>query len=107
MIVDSLRSLVSRRPGWVVGAWLVLAVAVGAMAPDLTRLAAEGQARVLGRDAESLRAAELVARSWPEQAYESLAVVALHREGGLADGDREFGRRFSRSFDVKARPGEI
>src|SRR5215216_6203305 len=104
MTLDSLRSLVSRRPEWVVGGWLALAVAVGLLAPDLTRLAAEGQAKLLGRDAESLRAAELVGQSWPGQAYESLAVVALHREGGLTAADRVFGARLAWQFELADRP---
>ena len=44
MVLDPLCSMVSRRPGRVVAAWIVVAVAVGFMAPNLTRLAAEGQA---------------------------------------------------------------
>src|SRR5262245_7588649 len=107
MILDSLRSTVSRRPGWVVGAWLAAVVAVGATAPDLTRLAAEGQARLLGRDSESLRAAELVGRSWPEQAYESLAVVTLHRPGGLTGADRRFAHHLARVFQDRGGPREI
>ena len=50
----------SRRPAWVVAAWLILAVVVGVTSPNLTRLAAEGQAKLLGSEAESRRAAELV-----------------------------------------------
>ena len=38
-----LRYLVTRRPGWVVALWVASAVVVGLCAPDLTRLAAEGQ----------------------------------------------------------------
>jgi uncharacterized membrane protein YdfJ with MMPL/SSD domain len=53
-----LRSWVTGRPGRVVVIWVAAAVAVGLSAPDLTRLAAEGQSQLLGRDAESLRAGE-------------------------------------------------
>ena len=57
MALDSVRSLVSRRPGWVVAAWLLVAVAVGLGSPSLSRLAAEGQAQVLAEGAEGHRAA--------------------------------------------------
>ncbi|MDR3638336.1 MAG: hypothetical protein P4L84_31325, partial [Isosphaeraceae bacterium] len=82
MSLDGLRSTVSRRPGVVIAVWLSAAAAVGLFAPNLTRLAADGQAKLLARDAESLRAAEAIGRAWPDQAYESLAVAALHRPGG-------------------------
>jgi putative drug exporter of the RND superfamily len=44
---------VSRRPGWIVLIWLAVAVTVGALAPDLTKLAAEGEAKTLASDLES------------------------------------------------------
>ena len=50
-----LRSMVTGRPGWVVVVWVAAAGAMGFSAPNLTRLAAEGQANLLGGDAESLR----------------------------------------------------
>ena len=80
----------SRRPGWIVAIWLAVAAAVGCFSPNLTRLAAEGQAKMLPSDAESLRAAELVKQSWPDQAYEAMAVAVLHRPGGLTDADRQY-----------------
>src|SRR4051794_23907789 len=99
MNMDSLRSFVSRRPGWVVASWFVVAIAIGLLAPDLTRLAAEGQAKMLGRDAESVRAAEVVGRGWPDAAYESLVVVALHRGEGLTESDLAYGRRLAARFE--------
>src|SRR4051812_11495438 len=105
MSLDSLRSLVSRRPVWVVGFWTALALSVGLLAPDLTRLAAEGQANLLtGADSESLRTALEVGKDWPDQYYESLAIVALHRKGGLTEPDREFARRLADRIDGPDRP---
>ena len=104
MLLDSLRSMVSRRPGWVVGFWFAVAAAVGLLAPDLTRLAAEGQAKLLARDAESLRAATVVGQAWPDQSYESLAVVALHRPGGLTPADLAYARRLADRIGRPAAP---
>lgn len=104
MVMDSVRRFVSRRPAVVAVVWLGLAAAVGLGAPDLTRLAAEGQAKVLGDDVESRRAAEVMARAWPGQAYESLAVAALYRPEGLTAGDRYYARRLARAFEGPARP---
>lgn len=101
-ILQRSRGVVCRHPGWVLGAWVLVASAVYALAPDLTTLAAEGQSRMLGRDAESRRAAELVRRAWPDQTYGSLAVSVLHREGGLTDADRAFARDLAKRFQEGA-----
>jgi RND superfamily putative drug exporter len=82
-------------------------LAVGLIAPNLTRLAAEGQAKMLPRDAESLRAAEVVAAAWPDQAYESIAVVALNRASGLTDADLAYARRLAARFERADRPAEL
>ena len=82
-------------------------MAVGLLAPNLTRLAAEGQAKMLPRDAECLRAAEMVGQAWPEQAYESTAVVALHRGEGLTAGDLAYARRLAARFERADRPREV
>src|SRR3954469_18908219 len=102
-----LRTLVCRRPGWVVVCWFVLTAAVGWRAPDLSRLAAEGQARLLGQGAESRRAAEVVRRAWPDQSFESLAVVVLHRPGGLTAADRVYARRLAERFVAPDPPPEV
>ena len=86
--LDAMRTFVSRRPGWIVTIWLAAAMVVGCLSPNLTKLAAEGQAKMLASDAESRRAAELVKQSWPDEAYEAMAVAVLHRPGGLTAADR-------------------
>ncbi|MGO9468627.1 MAG: MMPL family transporter [Isosphaeraceae bacterium] len=96
-----------RRPGWVVAVWLLATTIVGCLAPSLTRLAAEGQAKTLAGDVESQRAAQMVRQSWPEQSYESMAVAALHRPGGLREEDRQFARRLAKRFEAADRPREI
>ena len=99
-----MRVFVSRKPALIVAIWLALAVAVGCLSPNLTRLAAEGQAKMLASDAESRRAAELVNQSWPDQAYESMAVAVLHRESGLTPDDMQYALRLSERFEAPAAP---
>ena len=53
MPIDRLRAVLGRRPAWVVVVWLILALGVGLTAPNLTKLAAEGQSKLLGNEAES------------------------------------------------------
>jgi RND superfamily putative drug exporter len=107
MSMDALRSVVCRRPWWVIGCWLAAALAIGLLAPDLTRLAAEGQAKMLPESAESLRAAALVGKAWPDQAYESTAVVALHRAAGLTSADLAYARRLAARFERSDRPAAV
>ena len=107
MGLGAIRDLASRRPLWVIGSWLIVAAVVGILSPDLTRLAAEGQARMLAGGAESRRAAELVRQCWPDQAYESMIVAVLYRPAGLTDADRRFGARLARRFEAVERPDEV
>jgi RND superfamily putative drug exporter len=107
MSLDTLRNVPSRRPIWVVSAWTILALGIGLAAPDLTRLAAEGQSKLLGRESESRRAAELVRRAWPDQSYESTVVLALHRSSGLTEADRQFARELAGRFEAANRPRTV
>jgi RND superfamily putative drug exporter len=101
------RTLLGRRPAWVVGVWVALAVIVGLTSPNLTRLAAEGQSKLLGKGSESRRAAELVRQAWPDQAYESTVVLALHRPAKLTDADREFAARLAERFEAADHPHNV
>ncbi len=107
MGMEAIKRLAIRRPGWVIGTWLVVAGVVGVLSPDLTRLAAEGQARMLAGGAESRRAAELVRQCWPDQSYESMIVAVLHRPGGLTGADKQYAATLARRFEAAGRPGEI
>jgi len=108
MAIDRLRSVVTRRPGWVIGFWLILASFVALASPDLTRLAAEGQAHLVAEDAESSRGADLIRQAWPDQSYESQVVVALSRPSGLTAGDHAYARRLEARFEsADARPSSL
>ncbi len=108
MPFDSVRWFVTRFPWRTVAFWLVVTAVAVAVSPDLTKLAAEGQAKLLPKEAESAQAADMIRRIWPDQAYESLAVLALHRPGGLTDADRVFARKLATVLDRSPeRPAEI
>ena len=51
--------------------------------------------------------AEEVARAWPDQAYKSIAVVALQRSEPLTRADRAFALRLSERFLTADRPREV
>src|SRR5262249_40866698 len=83
------------------------AFTVGLAAPDLTRLAAEGQAHLVAEDAESSRGARLIREAWPDQSYESQVVVGLFRPSGLTPEDHDFARRLSGRFEQReGRPSD-
>jgi RND superfamily putative drug exporter len=107
MPLDPLCNILGRKPVWVVAAWLIAALVVGLAAPDLTRLAAEGQSKLLGSESESRRAAEMVRKAWPDQSYESTAVLAIHRPAGLTEADRRLARALEGRFSAADRPREI
>ena len=102
--MEAMRTFVCRRPVWIVTIWLAVAMVVGCLSPDLTKLAAEGQAKMVGSDAESRRAAELVKQAWPDEAYEAMAVAVLYRPGGLSEADRGYALRLSQRLEDKKRP---
>ena len=108
MWYDSIRKFVTQYPSWVVAGWLVLAAGVGLLAPNLTRLAAEGQAHLIDDQAESTLGAKIVRAAWPDQSFESQVVVALEREAGLTAADHDFARRLADEFATTAeRPTNI
>ena len=107
MSLDAIGTMICRKPGWIVVIWLVAAGVVGGFSPDLTKLAAEGQAQDARLGAESRRAAELVKQSWPDEAYEAMAVAVLYRPAGLTEADQQFARRLSRRFEGRSVPAEV
>jgi putative drug exporter of the RND superfamily len=107
MPLAQLRSIVTERPGCVVLAWFVAAMASVCFAPNLTRIAALGQANLLGRDAESFAASEALRRAWPDRAYESLAVAALYRSGGLTADDLSYATRLAERTGGEDRPQAV
>jgi RND superfamily putative drug exporter len=107
MPFDALRWFVSRRPAVVVGFWvLALALVVG-LAPDLTRLAAEGQASLLPERSESAIAARMLEAGWPEQWFDSSAVLGIHNPEGIRPEDRQFAITLAERFRAPDRPEVI
>ena len=98
MTLDTLRGVVTRRPFHIIAGWAIVAVVVGLLAPDLTRLTAESETLLLDKSAESARAEALLKTHWPEQSYESMAVAVLHRPTGLTAADREYASRLADAF---------
>ena len=92
-LFEAVRWWVTRRPWHVIAIWVGLAAAVLVFAPNLSELAAEGQAKLLPHDIESVVAGEWVAKAWPEQAYISLVAIAIERGSGLTSDDHAYVER--------------
>lgn len=107
MAWEHLGRIISRRPGWVIAAWLATTLAVVLAAPDLTRLVDRREAALLPVDCESARAAALVASAWPDRSSASSVVAGLHRAGGLTAADGEYARRLAVRFRAKDRPAPV
>jgi RND superfamily putative drug exporter len=107
MPLQALRWFVSRHPGRVVAGWLLAALVMFLVSPNLTRLAAEGQARLLPSDAESVRAKAIIREVWPDQWYESVLVAALHRPEGLTEADKDYARALARRLEQPERPEPV
>ena len=103
MTLDALRGVVTRRPFHVIAGWAAVALVVGLLAPDLTRLTAESEAMLLDKSAESARAEALLKTHWPDQSYESMAVAVLHRPTGLTAADRATAVRLADAFEAPDR----
>jgi putative drug exporter of the RND superfamily len=108
MAFERVRAVVTQRPGWIVSFWVVVALIFGLAAPDLTRLAAEGQAHLNDENSESFRGASMIHELWPDQAYESEVVAALLRPAGLTAEDHAYARRLAdRLSSTPGRPSSI
>jgi len=105
--VSSSIATMLNQPYKVILAWIVVAATVGLCAPNLTRLAAEGQAKLLSTNSESSKAAEILRSSWPDQASASMAVLELYRPSGLTPADRDFANRLAKRFEGPDHPREI
>lgn len=84
-----------------VTAWVVTAVAVLALAPNLTRLAAESFGSLLPDEAESMVATRLIRETWPDRSQNSVLIAILNRddEAGLTAADKEFASEIARRFE--------
>lgn len=106
-LVDSLRWWVSRHPLVILAGWIVAAALIVYFAPNLTQLAAAGQARLLPKDSESGRAAAIVRQGWPGQWFGSLAVLGFHRPAGLTESDLAYCQRVVEALRAKDKPPGI
>jgi RND superfamily putative drug exporter len=91
---------VTSRPWLVVAAWVTAAGLVLALAPNLTRLAAESFGILLPDDAESMVAARLIRQAWPDRSQGSVAVVVLRRASGLTQDDGGFAAALAARFET-------
>ena len=84
---EKLGSLATRRFVWVIGAWIVVAGIVSAVAPDLGDVATYDETAFLTADAESIRAVDILAENWPEDEFGNSAAIVVSHPGFLRASD--------------------
>ncbi len=84
---ERLGALATRRFIWVIGAWIVVAGIVNAVAPQLRDVATYDETAFLTADAESIRAVDVLARNWPEDDFGNSAAIVVSHAGGLRPSD--------------------
>src|SRR5262249_34166101 len=99
--------IASRRPAWVIAAWVAAALVVFLAAPDLTGLVAGRTLHLLTSDAESRCASALVRSTWPEQASDSTIVVGIRRATGLTAADYLYAARLGQRFGQPDHPAGL
>lgn len=108
MTFGKLRWFVTRHPLPIILFWVLLTGTLVAVSPDLTKLAAEGQANLLPALSESSVASALVRETWPDQSYQSTLVLGLRREKGLLPGDHKYATEVSKAIEnAPTRPKEL
>lgn len=84
--------LAERRFVWVVAGWAILAGLLNAVAPTLDEVATFDETAFLSADAQSLRAARLLERDWPEDEYGKSGAIVFAREPRLRESDHAYAR---------------
>lgn len=84
---EKLGDLATRRFVWVIGAWIVIAGIVNAVAPALRDVATYDETAFLTADAESIRAAGLLADNWPEDEFGNSGAIVVSRPRFLRASD--------------------
>ena len=102
-----LRAVVTSRPGWVIALWAGAAVIVGVCARTCRSSRPLVREPTLVKRQRACRAGEALRVAWPEQAYESLAVAALYRQGGLLAGDLGYAKRLAARIEEQDHPKAV
>jgi putative drug exporter of the RND superfamily len=86
-VFERLGKLATRRFGWVILAWLVVAGVVQAVAPALRDVATYDETAFLTADAESIQAVDVLAENWPNDEFGNSGAIVITHDGGLRRQD--------------------
>ena len=81
-VFSRLGSFVTRRPWWVICAWVVAAVVIVAVAPSLSSVSSSDQTSFLPNSYESMQAQQLADRTFPQNADATGIFVVQRADGG-------------------------
>ena len=81
-------AVVERRAWWIIGAWLITAIALMLFAPSLNDVGSQDTADFLPADAPSQQADRILSATFPDDPTREAAIVVVARDGGLTEHDR-------------------
>lgn len=82
--------VVEARARWVLGLWVLAAVALTLIAPSLNDVGSTDTADFLPADAPSQQADQVLARLFPDDPTRESSIVVFARDGGLTDADAAY-----------------
>ena len=104
---DRLGRLVLKLRFVLVAAWVVGAIAFGALGPSLAQVGSADETSFLPKNAESLAALNVLAAAFPSDSAPSTALIVFSRQSGLTDADRAAIEGLSAWFEGTSRPAAV
>ncbi len=99
MFAKRFASLINRHWAWLLVGWIVLAIALKAIAPTWDEIARDGDLEYLPPSVPSLRGEKLLQEAFPNEKAHSQVSIVLSRDGEkLLPDDRRFGLAIAESI---------
>ena len=104
---ESLGKFVVRNRTWVVLGWLVLALFMVLCAPSLSEVGTADETSFLPMGSESIRAREVIAEKFPDEAAVGSSVLVFHSSSGLTDEDLSYAQGVQDWLGSEQAPEEV
>lgn len=92
---------------WVTVAWVVVGAYMALYAPSLTKVGTSDETSFLPMGTESIRARDLIASKFPNEAAAGSSVIVFYNPGGLSDRDIAYAREVHQWLLSKSAPEEV
>jgi len=92
---QTLGRFTTRYKYWIIAFWLILAAAMVAFAPKLSKVGITNESDFLPKDAPSIRAQKVLEQEFPKMASGGDTLVVLADPNGLNDADRAYAKQLA------------